>query len=161
MTKVRVFCGVQPSGEPQIGNWLGAVRTWALAVTLLMACTRAPPDSSPEGALRLFLDDLDEAGDDPSAMRRAYDLLGPTARVNLAERARRTSRLQGRQVASWEMLAAGLFGLAFRPKAMHSMVVGDRATVEVFGEDPQSEHASVVCIHEGSGWRIEPGLPEP
>jgi len=59
------------------------------------------------------------------------------------------------------MLAAGLFGLAFRPKAMHSTVVGDRATVEVFGEDPQSEHASVVCVHEGAGWRIEPGLPEP
>jgi len=132
-----------------------------LAVALLCACGRPPPDSSPEGALRIFLDDIDEAGDDPRAMRRAYSLLGPGARANLAERARRTSRLQGRQVETWDMLAAGLFGLAFRPKAMHSTVVGDRATVEVFGEDPQSEHASVVCVHEGAGWRIEPGLPEP
>ena len=27
--RARVFSGVQPSGELHIGNWLGAVRTWA------------------------------------------------------------------------------------------------------------------------------------
>jgi hypothetical protein len=111
--------------------------------------------------LRLFLENMDEAGDDPGATRRAYDLLGPAALANLAERARRTSQLQGRQVEPWDMLAAGLFGLAFRPKAMHATVVGDRATVEVLGEDPQREHASAVCVLEANGWRIEPGLPEP
>jgi hypothetical protein len=99
--------------------------------------------------------------EEPAAIRRAYDLLGPTARANLAGRARRTSRLQGRQVEAWDMLAAGLFGLAFRPKAMRNAVVGDHATVEVFGEDPQSEHASVTCVREAGGWRIEPGFPEP
>jgi hypothetical protein len=124
------------------------------------ACSHPPPDSTPEGAVRLFLDDMDSS-DDPPAMRRAYDLLGPTARANLAGRARRTSRLQGRQVEPWEMLAAGLFGLAFRPKAMRSSGVGERATVEVFGEDSQTEHALVACVHEGRGWRIEPGFPEP
>jgi hypothetical protein len=111
--------------------------------------------------VRLFLDDMDIAGDDPSAMRRAYDLLGPAARANLAERARRTSQLQGRHVEPPDMLAAGLFGLAFRPKAMRPTVMGDRATVEVFGEDPHGEHASVVCVREGAGWHVEPGLPEP
>jgi tryptophanyl-tRNA synthetase len=30
--KLRVFSGIQPSGELHIGNWLGAVRTWALQV---------------------------------------------------------------------------------------------------------------------------------
>jgi hypothetical protein len=59
------------------------------------------------------------------------------------------------------MLAAGLFGLAFRPKAMRAALVGDRATVDVFGEDPRTEHATVSCIHAASGWRIEPGFPEP
>jgi hypothetical protein len=111
--------------------------------------------------VRLFLDDMDIAGDDPSAMRRAYDLLGPAARANLAERARRTSQLQGRHVEPPDMLAAGLFGLAFRPKAMRPTVMGDRATVEVFGEDPHGEHASVICVREGVGWHVEPGLPEP
>jgi hypothetical protein len=124
------------------------------------ACSHPPPDSTPEGAVRLFLDDMDSS-DDPPAMRRAYELLGPTARANLAGRTRRTSRLQGRQVEPWEMLAAGLFGLAFRPKAMRSTGVGERATVEVFGEDPQTEHAMVACVHDAAGWRIEPGFPEP
>jgi hypothetical protein len=133
----------------------------ALTPTLAAACSRPPPDATPEGAVRLFLDDMEAASDDPHMMRSAYDLLGPAARANLEERARHTSQLQGRQVAPWEMLAAGRFGLAFRPKAMRPVKVGDRATVEVFGADPQNEHASVVCVLEAGGWRIEPGLPEP
>ncbi len=135
-------------------------RAAALLLPLLVACSHPPADATPEGAVRLFLDDMDN-GDDSASMRRAYDLLGPAARANLAGRAHRTSRLQGRQVESWDMLAAGLFGLAFRPKSMRGAVVGDRATVEVFGEDPQSEHASVVCVHEAAGWRVEPAFPEP
>jgi hypothetical protein len=31
----------------------------------------------------------------------------------------------------------------------------------VLGADPATERASVVCVHEAGGWRIEPGLPEP
>jgi hypothetical protein len=128
---------------------------------LVAGCSHAPPDSTPDGAVRQFLDDMETASDDPRVMRHAYDLLGPATRSNLQERARRTSQLQGRQVAAWEMLAAGRFGLAFRPKSMRAAIVGDRATVEVLGADPPSEHASVVCVHEAGGWRIEPGLPEP
>jgi tryptophanyl-tRNA synthetase len=30
--RLRVFSGIQPSGELHIGNWLGAVRTWAAQV---------------------------------------------------------------------------------------------------------------------------------
>ncbi len=127
----------------------------------LVSCSRPPPDATPEGAVRLFLDEMEAAGFDSSATQRVYDLLGPAARTNLGERARRTSRLQGRHVEPRDMLAAGLFGVAFRPKAMRSTIVGDRATVDVFGEDPQREHASVLCAHEAAGWRIEPALPEP
>jgi hypothetical protein len=132
---------------------------WSLAAPV--ACSHPPPDSTPEGAVRLFLDEMEAAGEDPRIMQRVYGLLGPTARANLEERAHHTSLLQGRQVASWEMLAAGRFGLSFRPKTMRSAVVGDRATVEVLGADPTSEHSSVVCVREGTAWRIEPGLPEP
>jgi hypothetical protein len=130
----------------------------ALALAGALACSHPPADATPEGAVRLFIDIMD-TGDDTPAMRQAYDLLGPSARANLAGRARRTSLLQGRQVQPWDMLAAGLFGLAFRPKAMRSTGVGERATVEVFGEDPQTEHASVTCVREAAGWRIEPDLP--
>lgn len=136
---------------------------FSLALSLAAACSacsRPPPDSTPDATVRMFLDAMDLAGDDPRAVLRVYDLLGPAARANLSERARRTSRLQGRQVEPWEMLAAGLFGVAFRTKVMRQNIVGDRATVEVFGEDPQKEHASVVCVREGSVWRVEPGFPE-
>jgi hypothetical protein len=135
---------------------------FGLALLAGPSCSRPPPDSSPDGAVRLFLEDMEAADDDDAqAMRRAYDLLGPAARANLDERARRTSELQGRHVEAWQMLAAGRFGLAFRPKSMRTTTVGDRATVEVVGADPQNEHASVVCVHEPLGWRVEPGLPEP
>ena len=79
---------------------------------------------------------------------------GPAARANLEERARRTSLLQGRQVPPWDMLAAGRFGVAFRPKTMRSKIVGDRASVEVLGADPQNERATVSCVREVGGWRI-------
>jgi hypothetical protein len=124
-------------------------------------CSHPPPDSSAVGAVRLFLDDMEAADEDPRVMRRAYDLLGPTARANLEERARHTARAQGRQVQPWEMLAAGRFGLAFRPKTMRQTVVGDRASVEVLGANPSVEQASIVCVREAAGWRIEPQLPEP
>jgi hypothetical protein len=141
-------------------------RTWVPAAAFLCfafvaGCSRPPPDATPDGVVRIFLDDMEAASEDPKAMRAAYDLLGPEARANLQERARRTSQLLGRQAPAWEMLAAGRFGLAFRPKAMRATVVGDRATVEVVGADPQNEHATVVCTRESGGWRVEPCLPEP
>lgn len=140
---------------------LAVVLGLLLSLPVTAACSHAPPDATPEGAVRLFLDDMEAASDDSRVMKRAYDLLGPAARQNLEERAHHTSLLQGRQVAPWEMLAAGRFGLTFRPKSMKAMRVGDRATVEVVGADAVNEHASVVCVHEAGGWRVEPGLPEP
>ncbi len=143
------------------GALLRAAAACGLLVAFGAGCSHAPPDATPDGAVRLFLDDLEQAEDDPAVMKKAYGLLGPAARANLETRAHNTSQLQGRQVAPWEMLAAGRFGLAFRPRIMRPTVVGDRATVEVLGADPATEHASVVCVHEPGGWRIEPGLPEP
>lgn len=111
--------------------------------------------------MRAFLDEMEAGEDDAREMRRAYELLGPAARANLQERARRTSQLQGRQVPPWDMIASGRFGVAFRPKTMRSKVVGDRATVEVLGAHSDDERATVSCVHEPGGWRIEPELPPP
>lgn len=140
-----------------------AALAFALSAALLgtSGCSRSPPDATPESAVRLLLDDMDSAGDDPASTRRAYALLGPSARANLSERARRTSELLGRHIEPWEMLAAGFFGVAFRPMSMRSTVVGDRAIVDVFGEDPRGEHATVSCIREGLTWKIEPSFPPP
>jgi len=131
----------------------------ALAVSMLAGCSHPPPDSTPDGAVRLFLDDIEGASSDPRLMRAAYDLLGPAARANLAERARRATFLPGQSVQPYEMLVG--FGLAFRPKAMRPAIVGTRATVEVYGADPQNERASIICVKQGAVWRIEPALPQP
>lgn len=130
-----------------------------LIAAVLPGCSHPPPDSTPDGAVRLFLDDIEGADSDPRLMRDAYDLLGPAARANLAERARRATFLPGQTVQPYEMLVG--FGLAFRPKAMRPAIVGNRATVEVFGADPQNERASVICVKQGPVWRIEPALPPP
>jgi hypothetical protein len=138
------------------------MRAWwvGLVAVAIVACSRQAPDATPDGAARAWLEKMEASQEDPHAMREAYALLGPAARANLEERARRTSSLQGRRVEPWEMLADGRFGLRFRPKTMKASTVGDRATVEVLGSDPTSEHASIVCVHEAGGWRVEPGLPD-
>lgn len=123
------------------------------------ACTRAAPDATPEGVVRLWLEKMEGAADDGQAMKEAYLLLGPRARANLKERADRASRGQGRRYEPHEMLAEGRFGLRFRPKTMASRIEGDDATVEVKGDGPD-EHATVKCTREGAAWRIEPDLPE-
>ncbi|HEY1694719.1 MAG TPA: hypothetical protein VGG39_21255 [Polyangiaceae bacterium] len=149
-------------GPARKGAGLLAMALACVLAVPAIGCSHAPPDETPEGAVRLFLDDLEAAEDDPAMMKKAYGLLGPAARANLEERAHHTSLLQGRQVAPWEMLAAGRFGLAFRPRSWpHPTIVGDRATVEVLGGDPATEHARVLCVKEAGGWRVEPGLPEP
>ena len=132
-----------------------------IALTLVLAaCARVAPDSTPDGAVRLWLDKMETSTEDPRAMREAYGLLGPASRANLEERARRTSQLQGRRVEAWQMLADGRFGLRFRPKSMKASIVGDHATVEVLGNDPATEHGSVRCVHEAGGWRVEIEIPE-
>ena len=96
-------------------------------------------------------------------MREAYALLGPTARGNLEQRAERASRVQGRRVEPYEILAEGRFGLKFRPKTMTTHVTDDRATVEVLGGEPLTEHATVQCAkdpRQPGAWRVEPNLPD-
>ena len=136
---------------------------FALALGLAVggfACARPAPDATPEGAVHLWLDRMEESAEDRRAAREAYALLGPRARANLEERAARASRVHGRQVEPHEMLAEGRFGLRFRPKSMSATVQGQDAVVEVRGSSPESEHASVRCHFESTGWRVEPDLPE-
>lgn len=135
----------------------------AFALALALAgCSRPAPDATPDGAVRVWLEKMEDSDEDPSAARDAYALLGPGARTNLAERAERASLAQGRRVDASEMLAEGRFGLKFRPKAMTVKALSATdATVEVTGADPREEHASIRCAREGAGWRVEPDLPPP
>ncbi len=131
-----------------------------VAIALLMAgCSRAAPDATPEGVVRLWIEKMESSGDDKRALKEAYELLGPRARANLKERAERASRGQGRRYEPHEMLAEGRFGLRFRPKTMTSRIDGDHALVEIKGDGPE-QRATVKCTREGDAWRIEPDLPE-
>lgn len=131
----------------------------ALLVALAAGCSRAAPDATPEGAVRLFVEKMESSVDDGRAVREAYELLGPRARANLKGRADRASRGQGRRHEPWEMLAEGRFGLKFRPKTMTTRAEGDQAWVDVAGEGPE-DRATVRCTREGGSWRVEPDLPE-
>ena len=126
---------------------------------LLVACTRSAPDSTPEGAVRLFIEKMETSADDPTAMKEAYGLLGPRARGNLKERAERASRGQGKRFEPHEMLAEARFGLRFRTRSMATRIEGDEATVDVMGESPD-EKASVKCVRENGAWRVELDLPD-
>jgi predicted outer membrane lipoprotein len=132
-----------------------------LASLLLLGswgCSRAAPDATADGVLHAWLEHMEDSQEDPKEAREAYRLLGPAARANLAERAARASQTEGRRTEPYELLAAGFFGLKFRPQSMKVTVVGDKATVEVSGERG-AERASVVCVKEGASWRVEPELP--
>jgi hypothetical protein len=122
-------------------------------------CSRAAPDATPDGAVRAWLDDMEGSLGEPKEAREAYSLLGPAARANLEERAERASQMQGRRTEPYELFAAGRFGLKFRPQSMKATISGDRATVEVTGDRRALEHATVQCVREGGGWRVEPELP--
>lgn len=129
-----------------------------LGLVVLAGCAHPPPDATPDGAVRAWLEHMEDSQDDPKEAREAFRLLGPAARANLAERAARASQTMGRRTEPFELVAAGFFGLKFRPQSTKATVLGDHATVEVIG-DRGAERASVVCVREGSAWRVEPELP--
>lgn len=137
-----------------------AMTALAIFGASVSACSRAAPDASPEGAVRLFVDKMETSADDPRAMRDAFQMLGPRARANLKERAERAGRGQGKRVEPYEMLAEGRFGLKFRPKTMSAHIDGEDAEVDVRGDGPE-ERALVHCTREGTAWRVEPELPDP
>jgi hypothetical protein len=131
-----------------------AVATW-----LFQACSRKAPDMTPEGAVREFLDRVERVEGDPGQARAVYELLSAKTQAGLTERARRTSAASSRNVMPEEMLAPARFSLRFEPRKMHAHVADNRAVVDVFGIDPDTDHAEVPCLLEQGRWRIEISLP--
>jgi hypothetical protein len=151
----------QPSPSLDSGRPFLRVRRFALCLGLaVVACSHPAADSTPEGAFRAWLDHMEATREDPKEAKEAFLLLGPSARANLAERAARASQTEGQRIEPFELLAPGFLGLQFlpRPQSIQATVVGDRATLEVKGER-EVEHASIVCVREAGGWRVEPELP--
>jgi hypothetical protein len=130
----------------------------AIFALLLCACTRATPGSTPEGAVRHWIERMEDASVDPAAAKEAFGLLSSATRQNLEARATRDAPRLGRRLAAHDMLAEGRFGLRFRPKAFRTQIDGAHATVEVRGEP--GEEATVMVTREREGWRLELELPD-
>jgi hypothetical protein len=132
-----------------------------------IACGRSQPDATPEGAVRIWLEKMEDSAEDPRASKEAFELLSGTTRKNLEARALRDGPRHGRRIAPEEMLATGRFGLRFRPKHFSAQLSGDRAVVLVRG-DESSEQASIPCVRELTkekedkrpAWRLDLELSE-
>ena len=130
--------------------------SWVVA---LVGCSHPlPSDSTPEGAVKTFVRVSAHAFADSHASRTTYELLAEPARENLALRAKRYAAATGKGVAPERMLAMTKLELRFEPETYKARIDSDRASVEVRGIR-QGETATVPCVHEKNGWRLDVKLP--
>lgn len=121
---------------------------------LVAACSDAPSDTTPAGALTLFLEAMDRGAHDDTSLADAYRLLCGEAREALTHRAREATALGGgRDFEPWEMLAQGRFRPHFTPHTMRERVQGDTATVIVTGVQA-GERAEVPLRREDGHWCV-------
>lgn len=141
-------------------RWLGAcVLAPAAAFGAVTGCEREQVDSTPERVVEEFVARMRRVHGDPKAARAAYELLWNEARSNLAERAKRTSAVAGREVAPEEMIAPSRFSLRIQPTRYTATIDGDWALVKVSGDGPHSPEYHVRCVREDGRWRVVLELP--
>jgi hypothetical protein len=135
-------------------------RLLGLAAMLALAagCSRKPPNATPEGAVREFVDRVSRASVDPTAAKDAYELLSKSTQKNLVERAERFTDASGKHIAPEAMLAPSSFLERFELHELRAEIVGSHALVHAQGLLPE-ETAEIPCVLEDGGWRIEIPLP--
>ncbi|HEY1958575.1 MAG TPA: hypothetical protein VGH28_23315 [Polyangiaceae bacterium] len=133
--------------------------SFALLAALAVSCSRRPPDATPDGAVREWIDRMSAQETDPIEARSAWDLLSRGTHEALEKRADRASLIEGHHVEARDVLAPGRFALRFTPTRFTPTVQGTTATVDVAGAEP-SDHATVRCVKEGKVWRVDLALPE-
>jgi hypothetical protein len=132
---------------------------FVLLTVAIVSCTRKPPDATPEGALREWIEHMQAQVTDPHETRAAYAMLSKATHENLEKRAVRASRIEGRRVEPYEVMAEGRFALRFEPTHFTTTTAGAVATIDVTGEDP-TDRASMHAVKEGAVWRVELALPD-
>ena len=175
-TRPRVFSGIQPSGETHVGNWLGAVRTWAAqvaeqrdelffcivdahAITVdyeptelrqrigTMACDLIACGLDPEGCTLFVQSDVHEHTE------LAWYLAGVTPMGDLGRMTQFKEKSAGK-----EHVSAGLFTY---PVLMAADILLYKATVVPVGED-QVQHLELAReIARRYNHRFGPLFPEP
>jgi tryptophanyl-tRNA synthetase len=174
--RARVFSGIQPSGETHIGNWLGAVRTWAAQVVeqredlffCIVDAHAVTVDYDPAALRRRIVSmacDLVACGLDPerctlfvqSDVREhtelAWYLSGVTPMGDLA----RMTQFKEKSLEK-EHVSAGLFTY---PVLMAADILLYKATVVPVGED-QVQHLELTReIARRYNHRFGGSFPEP
>ncbi len=146
------------TGAPALGC-ARAVRTLALAL-LLVSCSRAPPNATPEGAVREFIEVMETFDGNEGDAEKLFDLLSERAKKNLRARAERYGAASGKKIAPSAMLVPKRVSLRFSPHSYSAQIVGKYALVDVLGVRG-SQRAQVPCVFEEGAWRIDLVLPEP
>jgi len=154
---------MKPEKKPpktQKNTWAKA-NVWALCLVLTgTSCKNKSYDDTPEGVAREFLERMDRMQGDPGDARKTFDLLSQSSQTNLSARARRASAAMGRRLGPESMLVPSHFYPRFQPRQWVVKGGKPRATVEITGVEPATERASITCVLEDSGWRIDLEFPQ-
>jgi len=135
---------------------------------LFAACSGAPDDHTPVGAVRLFVSAMERSAEDRHGLEEAYHLLSLATRERLVARTRQAAALGAAEREPWEMLVEGTAHLRFTPRAggyrERAGDSPDRAAVIVSGNG-EGESATIPVVREEGAWRVEldvpDGTPEP
>lgn len=132
--------------------------TMLLLLPALAGCGRRAPHTTPDGAVRELVERMRRVHGDLGEAKAVYLLLSKRAQQNLAERAKRYSAASGKAIAPEAMVAPSRFLLRFEPQRYTAHLGGATARVDVVGLRT-GDRASVVCVFEDGGWRVDLALP--
>lgn len=140
----------------------GATRPWAAALLLAATaggCSPSPPNATPEGAVRAFVELVSRFDGDPREAERLFEMLSERGRGNLETRAVRYGAASGRTISPAAMLVPSRVALRFSPRSYTAQVVGKFAMVDVLGVG-SGQRAQIPCAYEEEEWRVDLVLPE-
>lgn len=133
---------------------------WAFVIGLvcIAACSRAPSDATPRGALALFIAAMNDGSD--ANLEKAFAFMSEADRAALSKRAELATALSGKDYKGWQMIAPDRFYLNFAVQdgtlGMTETIHGDLATVHLKGRDGGT--ADVALRRESGHWRVVLGL---
>jgi hypothetical protein len=133
------------------------LRSCLLLLGVLALGCAPPPQSTPEGIVRTFVERLDSFNGDARDANQLFELLSERARHNLSQRAERYSAASGRKIAPAAMLVPARFAPGMI-RSYTAQLSGKFALVEVVGTPPD-RRAQLPCVFEEGGWRIDIVMP--
>jgi hypothetical protein len=135
--------------------------TWPklLLLMALAACEPAPPNDTPEGAVREFIEIVRGFHGNEQDANTLFELLSERAKQNLRSRADRYGAASGKKIGPTAMIVPSRMTPRFNPQAYSARIVGKYALVDVVGVTA-AQVAQVPCVFEDDLWRLDLVLPE-